>query len=493
MKTYDETWNSLLERRDRHYAAQKKKRKIWITAVSSLCVVALVGVALWQGLKSLMPPPVIDNGEPSQSDTTATTGTTEPTPPPTTKPALPNYKILWGQESPAQDAVNSDGQEYGWVSNKYGKNCGSLLTDLFLNIEENVEDKIAFFVKSYDYQSTLFHYQVDGKDIATYKTAADNHRALVKDLESIVRNKGETSFVDKELLRQYFDGDVFLEDQAEFDWMLAKSDNSARQAYDIARKMYQQYAAVQMKGQLEKRGFDCYYTEGAEYVMFFATQQEFASLSLGKAEDHNWIYDWATEPLPMLACGNTDHTYVHNGKTVHQYYMEWWESTYPEEKFYNLIKEEGELLKHGEDLYLGTDPNGDPWLDLCGVPWTKQTYETCVAYYGEGMLSKYIVDGEFLKDLAQADWDAAKKKYEEAGERYEEACIASQQNGTVELKKKLEELGYACEYTEDKKEVIFYISAQEYENLSWEITENCVFKWVTFNENETIRVPVVNA
>lgn len=488
MKTYDEMWNSLLERREQYRAAQKKKRKILFSVTASLCVVALVGVALWQGLGGSTPPPVIGDDEPSQNSTTPTTS-------PTTDSALPKYKILWGTKAIEEPITNSGEMPYGWASDKYGKKCGSQLADLFIHTEGSIKDKIAFFVQSYVYESTLFDYQVDGKDISAYKTAADDHRKLVNDLESIVTSGGKvsSSIVDEELLSHYYEGDVFLEEQAELDWMLAKSDHSASHAYNAARKMYQQYAAAQMKEQLENRGFDCYYTDGAEYVMFFATQQEFASLSLGEAEDGNWLYDWATEPLSMQAGGNTDHTYVHDGKTVHQYYMEWWESYYPDTKFNNLIHEDGEMLKHGEDLYLGTDPNGDPWLDICGVPWTKQTYENRVAFYGEGMLSKYIVDGEFLKDLAQADWDAAQKKYEEAEKRYEEACIASQKSGTAELKKKLEALGYKCKYTEDKMDLIFYIPAQEYKSLPLEVTENCAFRWITFDEDGNIQIPVVNA
>lgn len=48
MKTCDEMMNSLLERREAYLAAQKKKKKVLLSVTSALCVVSLMGVALWQ-------------------------------------------------------------------------------------------------------------------------------------------------------------------------------------------------------------------------------------------------------------------------------------------------------------------------------------------------------------------------------------------------------------------------------------------------------------
>lgn len=49
MKSYDELTNNLLERRDCYVAEQKKKRKIVISATTSLCLAALLAVGMWQG------------------------------------------------------------------------------------------------------------------------------------------------------------------------------------------------------------------------------------------------------------------------------------------------------------------------------------------------------------------------------------------------------------------------------------------------------------
>ena len=49
MKTCDEMMHSLLERREQYVAAQRKKNRMLAGAAASLCVVALVGVTVWQG------------------------------------------------------------------------------------------------------------------------------------------------------------------------------------------------------------------------------------------------------------------------------------------------------------------------------------------------------------------------------------------------------------------------------------------------------------
>ena len=52
MKNYDELTNDLLERRNRYVTDQKRKRKTVISVATSLCcvcLVALLGIGVWQG------------------------------------------------------------------------------------------------------------------------------------------------------------------------------------------------------------------------------------------------------------------------------------------------------------------------------------------------------------------------------------------------------------------------------------------------------------
>lgn len=58
MKNYDEITNNLLERRDRYILEQRKKRRMISIAASLCCVclIALLGLGLWQGEMFLGPP-----------------------------------------------------------------------------------------------------------------------------------------------------------------------------------------------------------------------------------------------------------------------------------------------------------------------------------------------------------------------------------------------------------------------------------------------------
>ena len=433
MKTCDEMMNSLLKRREAYLAAQKKKKKVLLSVTSTLCVAALMGVVLWQSGWMTSPAVTEPQGgteEPQESE----------------KSTMPSYPVLRDTEgenlnrggfyTDAEVPYGDDGYTY-----QYDKMCGINLSDLLRSNDQT--DKIALFVRSYSYTSTLFEFKYKGKTVSEYS-------------REIAVTPGNPQ--------------------------------SLRDAYNEAIRAYQRYAAVQLQTVLEQKGFDCYYTEGQEYLLFFATEEEFAALTLGEGEDRNWKYDWATEPMPMLASGGIDREFVYKGKTVDEYYGKWrYDYDNLETKYYNLIHEEGELLEKGRDLYLTTDPDGNPWLDICGVPFTKQTYDNYVKEYGD-MLTKYIVDGKFLKEKAQADWDAIEKERDAAIKLYEEACDASQKYNTDRLKEKLEQYGYECTYTEDGTGVIFYISYQEYITMPAELRNGGSYRWVKLNDDGTIYV-----
>lgn len=64
MKNCDEMVNSLLERRDRYVAEQKRKRAVItrsVTSVCGVCLVALLGFGVWNGTFEKMPPVNPDN------------------------------------------------------------------------------------------------------------------------------------------------------------------------------------------------------------------------------------------------------------------------------------------------------------------------------------------------------------------------------------------------------------------------------------------------
>ncbi len=71
------------------------------------------------------------------------------------------------------------------------------------------------------------------------------------------------------------------------------------------------------------------------------------------------------------------------------------------DKLGQLLKD-GDSLKYGEALYTTGTPDGEKW--------TKEFYEQRVEFYGEDLLSKYIVDGEFLRKNVESDMNGLLKK-----------------------------------------------------------------------------------
>ena len=64
------------------------------------------------------------------------------------------------------------------------------------------------------------------------------------------------------------------------------------------------------------------------------------------------------------------------------------------DKLGQLLKQ-GDSLKYGEALYTTGTPDGEKW--------TKEFYEQRVEFFGKDLLSKYIVDGEFLRKSVESD------------------------------------------------------------------------------------------
>lgn len=489
-----------------------------VTAAAA-CV-AVLGVALYLGGNTpddlpVLPPvgnesTTTEVTEPTDTtaDTTTTTTAVKPTQStaPSKKPTSPSDNVLWADETcwVVSDSVDVDASYGPHAYYVYDKKCGKQLSSLLSDNEST--KKIAIFAQAYGYESTLVNYDnINEKSIEEYQKAITERSLMMEKLKDLIYYDGDRlayglegsldsrystwerftkeeyksryKKYGKELLSKYIVDNTFLVDQAKADLEAARNDHTLSDACNQARIKYRQCAVAQLKKRLEQLGFDCVYTDGAESVLFYATEEEFASLSLGDAENKHWIFEWASEPMPMLGNGREDSLFVYKGKTAEEYYREYLVYTNLEGKYNNLVTEDGEVLKPGKDAYLTTDPNGDPWLDVCGQPFTKQTYDRYVDYYGEEMLSKYIVDGEFLKEKAKSDWKAVKKAEKEALEMHEKALAASQKSATAELKKKLEKLGYKCTYTENKTKVLFYITAQDYASLSYEVTRNCSFIW----------------
>jgi len=124
-------------------------------------------------------------------------------------------------------------------------------------------------------------------------------------------------------------------------------------------------------------------------------------------------------------------------------------------KMAQLLKE-GDALKYGKALYEVGMPSGEIW--------DKSFYEERIAYYGETLLGKYIVNGDFLqealeKDIAAYDEQTARNGYELAYNAYMESVIPKEVIC-------LSNSGIKCERADDiNNGIVFTVTADELENL----------------------------
>ncbi len=84
-----------------------------------------------------------------------------------------------------------------------------------------------------------------------------------------------------------------------------------------------------------------------------------------------------------------DEKFVYNRKSLAEYATEADGERLLYDKLSSLLKV-GNELKYGGDLYTVGTPDGKKWA--------KKLYQKTVADLGEDLISKYIVNGEFLKE-----------------------------------------------------------------------------------------------
>ncbi len=130
-----------------------------------------------------------------------------------------------------------------------------------------------------------------------------------------------------------------------------------------------------------------------------------------------------SDPAEMLSIyagyQGYDPQFVYEGKTLEAYSKEAEAEGDYKERMAQLFKL-GDELKYGEALYLEGTPEG--------IKWYKNLYDGTVAYLGEDLLSKYIVDGEFLReqleyDMEQTCENKAERALEKAYRAYEQFVL----------------------------------------------------------------------
>ena len=157
--------------------------------------------------------------------------------------------------------------------------------------------------------------------------------------------------------------------------------------------------------------------------------------------------------------------FTHEGKTLFELAVAADNERMMLEKMAELLKV-GDELKYGEALYTTGGPNG--------IKWTQELYEEKLAYFGEELINKYIVNGEFLadtlkKDIEEHNETSAARTYKLAYNAYLETVLS-------ETEKILSENNIKCErapYQIDSLNIV--VTADELEYLPLENVEFWVF------------------
>ena len=152
----------------------------------------------------------------------------------------------------------------------------------------------------------------------------------------------------------------------------------------------------------------------------------------------------------------TDFTY--EGKTLSQWAIEAVEADLLPGKMTELLKM-GDELKYGEALYETGTPDG--------IIWDRRLYEDKVAYYGEELLSRYIVDGEFLREKLEADLaDVENTAHTLAEEAYARAYSAYLDEVMPEFVRELTAEGISCDRAPDRSScLLMTVTAAELESI----------------------------
>ena len=156
----------------------------------------------------------------------------------------------------------------------------------------------------------------------------------------------------------------------------------------------------------------------------------------------------------------TDFTY--EGKTLSEWAIASAEANLLPEKMAELLKM-GDELKYGEALYETGTPEG--------IIWDRRLYEDKIAYYGEELLSRYIVDEEFLREELEANLaDVKTTALALAEEQYARAFDAYLDEVMPEIAAELTAQGVSCERMTDRNScLLLTVTAAVLENLPLDV------------------------
>ncbi len=171
----------------------------------------------------------------------------------------------------------------------------------------------------------------------------------------------------------------------------------------------------------------------------------------------------------ILARPHVDYDFEYRGRALKWYYKDMAEERITPEVLKMLLKD-GDALKYGTALYETGIPGGDKWA--------KTYYDEKIAYYGQEILEKYIVDGEFLKEKLEADIATAEKATEKAA-AYREAYIAYLTSIAETVKG-----AYPSEVAIDDNGIIIYLTQEQLKNFTADNISSWWFDLATKNASD---------
>lgn len=181
------------------------------------------------------------------------------------------------------------------------------------------------------------------------------------------------------------------------------------------------------------------------------------------------------EVFVLQAIFRWDNSFVYQGKTLGEYELAMSDERILPEKLMMLMKC-GDELKYGKALYTTGTPDG--------IRWAKEWYEETVAFYGQELLDKYLVNGNFLRDKLEQDIqtaknaDIAQKAYDKAAQAY-----LTQMAGTIK----------GASHEGNDRCLTFRLTKSEFAALTIENQSEFFFSEFTQNTDEERYVVVENA
>lgn len=291
MKNYDETINSVFDRISEYEVQKKRKRKVIAKTVTSMCcfcLVALLGVGVWQsGLFGTTPPTTLD-GEKIEGSNSSQQDTDKPN---NSVGVTPDATIIWGNASEVEDM--------GFVE-WHGKQITMSLSDA-LSAEKNKGSLFAIGV-NFELNEKFIY---DGKSLAQYSAKVDKENLLYDRLGELLKagdslKYGEALYktgtpdgekwakelydetverIGEDLLAKYIVNGEFLKDKLESD--IAEYDNQkpCQIAYEKARNAFYKSAVDKSIEQVKKQNIN-YERTSETTLIIFATADELSNLSL---------------------------------------------------------------------------------------------------------------------------------------------------------------------------------------------------------------------